>query len=317
MGPPARILYREGIPLIRGHTNDRSGFSICLHRRTQWTLTHKRSGCRVFLFTTGGCSCKAVPLPLGWRGHAHDWPKPSRMVFVSLRTMHGSYIPFAKLQAIIIGDLSGAFIHPFFIYFAEASGCHFYQHSRSDFSLLQHQHELLQTTYEALDTMRPEGDPLAYAQAHIYMSMAVMNAGNIKVAMAHLRKGANTIRTFDIRFVPRGIGGNENVVQEIGGYSEEPHERAVFLSKILHFEAYLSLYVMGLPGIQSFNADRDLRKLSVRFRISDTRGAYLIPLSILLRREYKRASRISATTWNTSSGVSYRWVPLHAMSFRV
>ena len=217
---------------------------------------------------------------------------------MSLRTTHGSYIPFAKLQAIIIGDLSGAFIHPFFIHFAEVSGCHFYQHNRSDFSLLQHQGELLRTTYEALDTMRPEDDPLAYAQAQVYISMAMMNTGNtgnVKVAMNHLKKGADTIRAFNIRFVPQGMGGNENAVQEIGGYSEAAHERAVFLSKILHFEAYLSLYAMGLPGIQSFSADRDLRKVSVRCLRSDVWGAYQIYLSISLRRECKRASGISAT----------------------
>ena len=255
------------IPLIRGQPNGRLGFSICPPRCTQSTLIHKRSGCQVFPFTTGRCSCELFPLLPKWRGDAHDRPKPSRMVFVSLRTMHGSYIPFAKLQAIIIGDLSGAFIHPFFIHFAEVSGCHFYQHNRSDFSLLQHQDELLRTAYEALSTMRPEDNPLAYAQAQIYMSMAVMNTGtteNIKIAMSHLRKGANTIRNFNIKFVPQGAGWNGSVIQEVGGYSEEAHERAVFLSKILHFEAYLSLYVMGLPGIQSFNADRDLRKVSVR-----------------------------------------------------
>lgn len=177
--------------------------------------------------------------------------------------MHGNYIPFAKLQAIIIGDLSGAFIHPFFIYFAEVSGCHFYQYNRPDDSLLQQQQELLRATYEALGTMRPEDNPLAYAQAQIYMSMGVMNTGNVKIAMSHLKKGANTIRNFNIRFVPEGVCGNENVSQEVGGYSEEVHERAAFLSKILHFETYLSLYVMGLPGIQSFNADRDLEKVSV------------------------------------------------------
>lgn len=223
--------------------------------------------------------------------------------------MHGSYIPFAKLQAIIIGDLSGAFVHPFFVHFAELSGCHFYQYNRSDFSLLQHQGRLLQTTYEALDTMRPEDDPLSYAQAQIYMSMAVMNAGNMgntKVAMNHLRKGANTIRMFNIRFVPQGVSGNEHAVQEIGGYSEEAHERAVFLSKILHFEAYLSLYVMGLPGIQSFNADRDLTKVSVRRLRCDTWGTYHAPPSTSLRRECKRVLSTSATIWKTSFGTNCR-----------
>ena len=100
--------------------------------------------------------------------------------------------------------------------------------------------------------MRPEDDPLAYAQAQIYMSMVVMNEGNAGVALNHLRKGANMIQGFNIRFVPLGVGENDDAVQEIGGYSEAAHERVVFLSKILHFEEYLSFYVAGLPGIQSF-----------------------------------------------------------------
>ena len=59
------------------------------------------------------------------------------------------------------------------------------------------------------------------------------------------------------------MGGNENknAAQEIGGYSEEAHKCVVLLSEILHFEAYLVLYVMGLLRIQSFNADRDLKKV--------------------------------------------------------
>ena len=111
--------------------------------------------------------------------------------------------------------------------------------------------------------MRPEDDPLAYAQAQIHMSMAVMSAGNTKIAIGHLRKGVNTIRCFHIGFAPQDVGRRENGVQEVGGYSEEAHERAVFLSKILHFETYLALYVMSLPGIQSFNTGRDSAKVSV------------------------------------------------------
>ena len=243
--------------------NSRSGFSIYPRLCIRLMLIRKRSCCRVFQLMIGRCSCKPFPFIPEIRGHIHDPCKSSRIVFVSLRMMHGSYIPFAKLQAIIIGDLSGAFTHPFFIYFAEVSGCHFYQYKHPNYSLLQYQGELLRATYEALDMMRPEDDPLAYAQAQIHMSMAVMSAGNFNIALNHLRKGVSTIRRFNIRFILQGMGGNDDAVQEIGGYSEEAHERAVFLSKILHFEAYLSLYVMGLPGVQSFNADRDLTKVSV------------------------------------------------------
>jgi len=79
-----------------------------------------------------------------------------------------------------------------------------------------------------------------------------MNTGNAGVALNHPRKGANMIRGFNTRFVPLGATGNDDAVQEIGECSEAAHERVVFLSKILHFEEYLSFYVAGLPGIQSF-----------------------------------------------------------------
>ena len=249
---------------LGGYLNTHLEFSIRLDRCIRSMLTRKHLRCRTFRHTIGRCSCESHHLILDTRDDVHNRHNSSRMVFVSLRMMHGSYIPFAKLQAIIIGDLSGAFVHPFFIYFAELSGCHFYQHNRQDYSLLQHQGALLRATYEALERMRPEDDPLAYAQAQIHMSMAVMSAGNTKIAIGHLRKGVNTIRCFHIAFVPKdAVGGKENAGREIGGYSEEAHERAVFLSKILHFETYLALYVMSLPGIQSFNMGRDSARASV------------------------------------------------------
>ena len=107
--------------------------------------------------------------------------------------MHGSYVSFTKLQGAAIGDLSGAFIHQFFIHFAEVSGYHFYQYNRPDYSLLRYRGELLRAAHETLDMIRPEDDMLAYAQAQVYISMAVMNTGQVRIALNHLRKGANMI----------------------------------------------------------------------------------------------------------------------------
>jgi hypothetical protein len=44
-----------------------------------------------------------------------------------------------------------------------------------------------------------------------------MSTGNIKIAMNRLRKGVNTVQSFNTRSPPSDISGNENIVQETGG----------------------------------------------------------------------------------------------------
>lgn len=84
-------------------------------------------------------------------------------------------------------------VHPL-THFAEVSGCHFYQYNRPDYSLLRHQGELLRVACEALDTMNEEDDLLAYAQAQICISMAVMNVGSFKIVQ--VRHGISILGSF-------------------------------------------------------------------------------------------------------------------------
>lgn len=51
------------------------------------------------------------------------------------------------------------------------------------------------------------------------------------------------IKEYDIRFVKTFPTSGACV-----SFTEQDHERAVLLGKIIHFESFLSLYLTGLPG---------------------------------------------------------------------
>lgn len=101
----------------------------------------------------------------------------SRLLFLCHRLIYGIHIPFAKQQAILVGDLSSAIVHPFYVYFANLSGCVFYQERKGHQFLSCVESAHLQSTLDALGTMVEENDPFTMAQANFLMGMAY---GHIK-----------------------------------------------------------------------------------------------------------------------------------------
>lgn len=62
------------------------------------------------------------------------------------------------------------------------------------------------------------------------------------------------IKEYDIRFVKFSPNPSACV-----SFTEQDHERAVLLGKIIHFESFLSLYLTGLPGARPWDdGDRDV-----------------------------------------------------------
>lgn len=56
------------------------------------------------------------------------------------------------------------------------------------------------------------------------------------------------IKEYDIRFVKPSPNPGA-----CAGPTEQDHERAVLLGKIIHFESFLSLYLSGLPGTRPWD----------------------------------------------------------------
>ena len=182
----------------------------------------------------------------------------SRLIYLSYDLVHGNVCSSAKAQAIMLGDVSGTVIPPFFVYYAELSGRYEYQLSRMEFSLLGSQGVLVQLTFRFLSMIRPEDDPFTFAQAHWMVALAMTVIGNPKLAWKHYRRAITVIKSYDIRFAPLVNTHYLEIPSIITGFipSEEDHERVAFLAKVLYLEAFLYFYVSGMPGTKVW-ANRD------------------------------------------------------------
>ena len=143
-----------------------------------------------------------------------------------------TFLPVAKLQAIILGDTSSAFIHPCFIHIAHVIGCHLHQDNRQDYGLNHLELLHLNTvchTLEAMDrspqqqfqprfhipgqTRRPceepshtipgeSDDPFAYAQIRFMLFLYALLWRSTNVASRLLKSVFAIVERNDIRFVP-------------------------------------------------------------------------------------------------------------------
>ena len=182
----------------------------------------------------------------------------SRLIYLSYDLVFGNIYTSAKAQAVILGDLSGIVLPPFFVYYAELSGRFGYQFSRMQFSLSKSQGVLIQLTFRSLAMIRPEDDPFTFSQAHWHVALAMMAIGNPNLAWKHYRRAITVIKRHDIRFVPKIATHYPGIPTVTTGFipSEEDHERIAFLAKVLYLEVFLHFYISGMPGTKVW-ANRD------------------------------------------------------------
>ena len=168
----------------------------------------------------------------------------SRLVFLSYRIAQGIYLSFAQQQAIILGDTSGSFIHPFFIEFAHLVGCHFHRRSTPDKNLMQLETTYLFSVLRTLSSMKEEADPVSYAHAHWLVAMACVTTGNPQKAIKFMREAADSVERNRDLFLSQ-LPGLSNVSATASvDYSEDLHERLGLLAHILWFRTYMSIFLV-------------------------------------------------------------------------
>ena len=151
--------------------------------------------------------------------------------------------------------MSGTQVHPFFVLFAEFSGRHFYQVSRSQWLFWEAQGILAHLIFRSLMSMKAEDDPISYVQAHWSMATGLMTAGSPIIARRHYQMALSAIKEHDIRFAKPDPTAES---RPGANFTEQDHERAVLLGKVIHFESFLSLYLTGLPGARPWDdGDKD------------------------------------------------------------
>ena len=168
----------------------------------------------------------------------------SRLVFLSYRLAQGIYLSFAQQQAIILGDTSGSFIHPFFIEFAHLVGCHFHRRYSSDNDLMQLETTYLFSVLRKLSSMKEEADPLSYIHAHWLVAMACVTTGNSQRAVKFMKEAADAVERNHDLFLSQLPGLSSMPVTVSVDYSEDLHERLGLLAHILWFRTYMSIFLV-------------------------------------------------------------------------
>lgn len=198
------------------------------------------------------------------------------------------YLTAVKEKALLLGDLSGAIIHPFFVHLANLAGVQFYQERLGRYCLLPILAGHLQSTLEALTTMKEEDDPISLARAYWAMTIVYAFPSAIRAAQRYLLRAVEIIRRNNIRFVrylaDSGSQLELSVPSILEPFSEEVHERVAFLADMLHVETYI--YIAGQPGGPYYYHSENYYKFELPARI-----VFLPPIIILTQESVENLLR--------------------------
>jgi hypothetical protein len=161
--------------------------------------------------------------------------------------IYGAYLPLAKQQAILLGDLSNTIVHPYFVHFSNLAGCQFYRQNRKNHDFLYIQAVHLKSTLDSLASMKEEEDPLQVAQANFWMGRACVYAQRLRWATHYLKKSVQIMRRNN-NLLPTSKEDSTqaaNLGFPAPEFSEEVHERAAFLAQALSYE--ICIYFAGQP----------------------------------------------------------------------
>lgn len=167
-----------------------------------------------------------------------------RLVFLSYRLAQGVYLSFAQQQAIILGDTSGSFIHPFFIKLAHLVGCHFHRRYCPDDSLVQLETSYLLSVLRTLSSMKEDTDPVSYVHAYWLVAMSCVATGNSAKAVCFMKEAVNAVERNHDLFLSKLPGLSSVPVTVAVDYSEDLHERLGLLAHMLWFRTYMSIYLV-------------------------------------------------------------------------
>jgi hypothetical protein len=162
----------------------------------------------------------------------------SRYFFIAHQEQFGVYFPFEKNRAIILGDMSNACVHPFFVRFAHAIGCHFYQAQHADFSMREMENSHLAFAYETLRQMKEAEDPFIYGQAHHYLALSALYSQPIPTAIAYHQEAVNIVERNGLHI----LKDTGQMISDLAHLeASEVLERAVFLGTLLVVEIVLDM----------------------------------------------------------------------------
>ena len=133
-------------------------------------------------------------------------------------------------------------VHPFFIYFAQLAGCHFYQERRREFFLLHLEGMYLNMVWESLRDMNEDDDSFAVAQAYQLMSLAYFYSQQIHLGRKFFQKAIALFRE----------NWTDFSTYPLPDLTESLQERIAFLGEAIYLEIDCN-FMFGLA--QEFTLD--------------------------------------------------------------
>ena len=148
--------------------------------------------------------------------------------------------PLSKQQAVILGDKSGTFVHPFYIDFAHLFGCLIYQRKSPNQSLQRLEAGFFTSASESLATLRESGDAFTYAQAHWLMAYGYLTQRHYPLAEKYLESCVRAVEGNPAAFLPHLVraGGPDDA--EI---SEQSQDRMAFLASLIYYRTMLRIRI--------------------------------------------------------------------------
>lgn len=164
----------------------------------------------------------------------------SRLIFVSYRYKFGMSGPFSKQQAIIIGDKSGTFVHPFYVDFAHLFGCLIYQRKSSNQSFQHLEAGFFRMASESLAAVKESEDAFTYAQAHWLMAYGYLTQLHYPLAEKYLESCIRAVEGNPAAFLPHLVHTKGPEDAEI---SEQSQDRMAFLASLVYHRTLLRIRV--------------------------------------------------------------------------
>lgn len=170
--------------------------------------------------------------------------------------------PFSKQQAIILGDKSGTFVHPFYVHFAHLFGCLIYQRKCANQSFQHLEAGFFAMASESLASVRESEDAFTYAQAHWLMAYGYLTQLHYPLAEKYLESSVRAVEGNPMAFLPHLVRTESPEDAEI---SEQSQDRMAFLASLVYYRALVRIRVhdakSGVPPEEAVSW------LTVRFSI--------------------------------------------------
>ena len=181
----------------------------------------------------------------------------SRLRILCRLSKLGIRLTSEKQKALLRGDTSGAVIHPFFVYGAQALGMYFCEGMDSSPAMVRLRATHVKMCSESLIGIFKTCDWELMAQAAVFVISGCIILRLYGPARRYVQKSCEAVNTAKLQFIPTYGQPPE--------YSEGLHERFAALSQIIYFENFLFLTCGGAEPTMTERVEMEFKhQLRVR-----------------------------------------------------